>query len=219
MKDLRVALAVDLLQVTRLSLSPDLPGYVRMSGPQLGTANEVRIDGGIASSVIVIDGNTIDVAPPNGLKTPIRNVEVRSLNFTGRASASVSFEMHMDWAATEGLAKLVQAFLCLLLTTPGSDAFHQDEGGGLRSGLSSGINKDDRSTYATPIAASVERTKQQMLRSQAVGRIPLDERLRDVQVRNISFVASSGEVRIELGLTSMAGHTAVAAFGTAGSVS
>lgn len=219
MKDLRVTLAVDTLQVRKVGLS-SIPGYIRMAGPKLSTASEVRVNGVLSSDIIVVDDSTIDAAlPDSSFKTPVREIEVRSLNFTGRASASISFELSLEYQPVEGLDKLVQTFLCLLLSTPGSDAFHKEEGGGLRTSLSAGVNKNVRATYATPVATAVERTKQQLIWSQVSSKIPLNERLRDVQVQSISFIEATGTVSIELGLQSMAGHAAAAAFGINAAVS
>lgn len=218
MIDLRVTVAVDILQVRRLSTATE-PGYVRLTGPSLGTATEVRLNSVMTSDIIVVSESQIDVALPESLfRVPIRDVEVRSLDFTGRARADLSFELDAEAPTVEGLAKLVQNFLCLLQQTPGSDAFHQEEGGGLRTLLGRSVNKDDRSTYATPVMTAVSRTVDQLRRSQATTRLPLSERLRDATVTAIQFIAATGTIAIELSLTSMAGHTAVAKFGTPSSV-
>jgi hypothetical protein len=213
MLDLRVTVAVDVLQVTRMGTSERV-GYVRLSGPNLGTASEVQINSAVTTDIIVVSEHQIDVAVPVDLfRVPIRNVEVKSYNYTGRARANLEFELDPEAPTVEGLAKLVQNFVCLLYQTPGSDAFHQDEGGGLRSILGKAVDVKDRSTYATPIVTAVDRTRTQMQRSHAVTKVPLSERLRDVTITAINFVPATGSIVIELALTSMAGHTAVAKFG------
>ncbi len=148
MIDLRVTVAVDVLQVRRMA-SAGTPGYIRLIGPNLGTASEVRLNSLVTTDIVVVSENQIDVALPEALfRVPIRDIEVKSLDFTGRAVASLSFELDVNAPTVEGLAKLVQNFLCLLQQTPGSDAFHQDEGGGLHSILGKSVNKDARSTSA-----------------------------------------------------------------------
>lgn len=214
MIDLRVAVAVDLLQVRTLGKSPINAGYLRLTGPGLGGASLVTFNDIAALDVIVVAADQIDALMPDfPVGVALRTIEVRSLDFTGRASANLDFTIQLATPAVQGLAKMVQSFLCLLLSTPGSDAFHQEEGGGLGQMLGRGVNPDDRASFVTPIVASVGRVREQMQRSQTATRLPLDERLKDAVVQSVQFDRARNAIQIELSLASMAGHAASARFG------
>lgn len=99
----------------------------------------------------------------------------------------------------EGIDQLVQQVIMHLLTTPGSDRYERDAGGGLRAAFIGFQQSNDPARAAAEISEAVVRTKQQLLLSQ-IGQEGLTqyERLLDLRIERLELVGTRFDLRIRI---------------------
>ena len=96
-----------------------------------------------------------------------------------------------------GIDQLAQTVLMHLLTTPGSDRYLSDEGGGLLQAFEMLQQTNNFAQMATDLTEAVARTKTQMIASQAAEEgLTARERLADLRVDNIERVGVRVAIRI-----------------------
>jgi len=167
----------------------------------------VYINGLAAREFIVLSNTRLLAEIPLALVgAPITDVQVR----TARAELTPQSIVHLDVGVgsrvAEGSVRLVQLFLKLLLTTPGTDVFRPDLGGGL-SRLRGSTDNAGGSRLKAAAAQALEVTKTQVIALQANNPgLSASERLKSASLLSSSFEGSTLGVRIRL--VSMSGDVA-----------
>ncbi len=94
----------------------------------------------------------------------------------------------------------------MILTTPGSDTFATQVGTVIPSLVKRGVTKSNSQTIKMDITVSLQDLERQIRDIQAAQPIPDDERLREIEIRNVDFLDTSNEWIIDISVLSEAGE-------------
>lgn len=189
MKDFRVVHAKAILKMHSIApIRGFLPPSIVVIGERFDRAQEVVYNGLQADEFIVSSPSRIIIRiPPSQVGKEIRDLKILSSVSLTRLDAVVQLEISKPPKMVEGIDRLVQAWLLIFYSTPGSDIFNKTSGGG---GLSLVGKTTDRSgkNVAADLAQSVDRTKAELFRLQSGNsRIPPEERLLSSEMQAIQF--------------------------------
>lgn len=121
---------------------------------------------------------------------------------TGAASAAVIQFRLVSRAQATGVTALVQRFLYVLLTTPGSDIFSPEVGAGLQRLVAMSMGPTTRALMARAIADA----ETQMIRAQAREPVPDNERLAAARLVDLRYDRASATTSLRVELTAVSGQ-------------
>jgi hypothetical protein len=209
-KDLRVVNAKAILRV--FSVAPIrgfLPLSVVVVGEKLTTADEVRYNGIQAEEFFIQSDSRMVVRIPKsqvGLK--LEEIRVLAPVSAAKKDALLSLGMSRPFKTVEGIERLVQSFMLIFLTTPGSDVFSPNSGGGAK--MLVGRATDSAGTgVAADLQQALDRTKTELLRIQSRNsNIPLSEKLLSSSIDSIHFDPENTLLSARVTLQNMVGDVA-----------
>ena len=154
--------------------------------------------------IVLSSARILAQVPKSQVSAPITAVTV--FVATGRLQAKSAIELQAIVTAgrrASGFTHLVQSFLKILLTTPGSDAFEQAAGGGLQTLVGSvGTGGDILARAKNAVAA----TATQLISRQAMNtRLNRSEKLQAAKLIAATFNPSTGTVDLRIQLTALDG--------------
>lgn len=210
--DLQFVLFQDALRITGVREVPLIePRSLQILGKEFYHAVEVQINETKSPSYVIANGGTIIAQVPNGqTKSNIRSVSVLSSDFTASFRSKITFRIGDDPTLTFGLKALMQSFLKLLLTTPGTDSFVQRVGGNGLKNLGGVFDSSQSASIVTDFTIAVSRTTSQIRAMQArQSRLDSDERLLSANVLHVRFEPSTTSLVARVELIPQSGKRAV----------
>jgi len=211
--DLQYVQYQDLIPVAKVGLiSGYYPAVFDIYGSDFSSVSSVLLNGREAKEYVILNNTRLVAQMPDSIAdAPLREVMVLSQGFTATERSLLRFRMSRGNRLVKGMPKLVQTFTKLLLTSPGSDIYDKEAGGGLLQVLHARGGKDDRALYASAFATCVSRTQEQLVRAQALDQsLPLEEKLMAAQLLSVDFDSETLTVSGRIRLTSMAGQEGLA---------
>lgn len=212
MKDFKVVQAQSLLKIYSFApIRGFLPLSIVVIGEHMDLANQVFYNDVEATEFIAQTSRRLIVRiPPSQVGQAYRSLRVySSLNLVTQ-SATLSLKLSNPLASVEGLDRLVQAWMIVFYTTPGSDIFDQQSGGGGRSIVGRNTDRYGKGVSAD-LALAIDRTQQELLRLQSqTPSIPLAEKLLSTQLLALSFDPTTTTLAARVGITNMLGNSAEA---------
>jgi hypothetical protein len=209
MKDLRVVHAKRILDVTGVAFTSKFifPAVVA-NGVDLDNTTEVLYNSVGVPEFAAISPTTLIVRiPESQIGKPFVDLKALSdipLGVDG--SAELSFRVSRPQMIS-GAERLVQAWLLLLHTTPGSSIFAPSSGGGVRTLL--GSDSGSARGAAAGLASVIDRTSQELIRLQdRTPALPLDEKLLSCELLSVNFVEETGETYAAISLQNALGQNA-----------
>jgi hypothetical protein len=184
------------------------PPSVLVTGFDLDRAEEISFNNVPTKEFAILSPTRLVFKIP----TEQVNKPLFSLQIFGTApgitpSGAISFDVGRS-AKIEGLDRLVQSFLLILMTTPGSDAFDRTSGGGARGIIGRSTDSAGK-TAAADLSLAVSRTKTELLAAQAKDRrIPPVERLLTAELSNVTFNPSTTTLSATVTLKNAVGESA-----------
>jgi hypothetical protein len=110
-----------------------------------------------------------------------------------------------------GILKLVQQFLRLLFTTPGTDIFSPSMGGAALRNVGTTFSAGRGGSIVGDFVLAVKTTNKQMVAIQSRNpRLPRDERLLSATVSSAAFDQSTTSLIVSVEILSQAGSAALA---------
>lgn len=216
MFDIRVITAKSLLTVSSVSpIRGFFPPSVMLIGQDLYKASEVEYNGVLAPEWIVAAPNRLLVRVPRSqVGQPFLGVRVfAEISVTGSRQAAVEFGLVAPFRKIVGIDRLVQSWLLVFFTTPGSDVFSPASGGGGRSLIGKSTDQN-QSGIAADLALCIDRTKSELLRLQALtSSIPPEERLLSSDLVAVNFDQQSSTLFAQVSLKNLVGDAAQLALG------
>lgn len=213
MIDIKIILIKDILQVNRVSYIEDFfPVSVRIEGRQFLQATEVLInDINSPEFMVLSDSRLIAQVPESQAKSRLRSVTV----LANKPSTDRSSILHLDagktFSSLQGIEKLLQYFVKILLQNPGSDIFNPTEGGGVLGLVGRVVTKKDTTSLSASLVSSVNQTRDQILVKQnKITRIPSDERLLRADTEAAGFNPSTTTLAARISIGAVSGRDAVA---------
>lgn len=211
--DLQYVQYQDIVSVRKVGLVRGYyPAVLDIYGADFSSVSSVLLNGREAKEYLVLSNNRLVAQLPDSIAgAPLREVMVLSQGFTATDSSLLRFRLSRGNRLVSGLPKLVQSYTKLLLTSPGSDIYDREAGGGLLQVLRVRGGADDRSLYASAFSTCVARTQEQLTRSQALDTsLPLNEKLMSAHLLSVNFDSETLTVAGRIRVTSMAGQEGLA---------
>lgn len=189
------------------------PFTLVVTGKDFSLANEVRLNGQIAPKFAVADDHTLYVEVPETVTEEVTSVTVLTERVLVRDKALLSFKLGMSPAKISGVYRLMQLFLRLLFTSPGSDIWSPQLGGGALLSIGKSSAGDGMSSLVQDFHIAVDQTARQITALQARSRrLPPDERLLRATITSITFNAQEGALLPTVELVNHLGVPASATF-------
>ena len=210
--DIQAFFFSDVLGVTGVEEVPDLsPRSLNIFGRDFHSAVRVLLDDQDSPSWIVVSHQQILAQVPVTLAdATITSVQVLSSDFTATERSKLIFELGTDTRKISGLRSMMQIFLKILFTTPGTDAFAQSIGGGALQGLGKNFEASNTQNLVSDFTIAVRRAEMQMisLQSRQV-RLPDDEKLAAAHVLGVMMDVASTTLLARVELIAQSGKLAI----------
>lgn len=185
-------------------------GSLDIHGRDFSGASAILINGYKAPVFVVLSDTRILADIPSAqLGAPIQSVSVLRRTVSNSEDTVVSFEALVPSPAVTTSTYLVQKVLKNLLTTPGSDLFSQQSGGGLLS-LLGAIPADTGGVYSL-VALRVRNVVEEItaLQTEDIGSDP-DERLSFVEVIDAAYSEKDTSLDVRLRIVASSGVSVLA---------
>jgi len=209
-KDIQTITFRDLLEVQdTLPAYGILPESIYIVGKDFSSAIEVYINGLLSPEFIGLTRKRILAQVPVSLVGRITRVEVVSARVTLTYRSRVAFGVGPYPRMVEGIEKLIQNFVKLLLQRPGSDLYNQDAGGGILSIVGSAIEQGVDGSLSAKISQGVDRAFRFMQKSQSTEtNLPPTERILSAELLKLEIDERSTSAAVTIRLISEAGEEA-----------
>lgn len=206
MADVQVVYLRDMLPVYKVEPIPDfsIPS-VRIKGKRYDTAATVLLNGVECPAFLLISNAELVAEIPKAvLGDMITTIAVLASKMTDSKKALLSFRMGGHTTRVSGVQRLVQRFVLMLLTDPGSDVYQPQAGGGLMSLIGQNANL----LLSGGIERCITKTSDDLRKVQKDR--PPDERLSMAAVAGMDFDARTTAMAVRIIITSAAGNSATA---------
>lgn len=216
MIDLQVIEIRDLLKVLGVRPVPmSDPPALDIRGIDFQHADEVLINDVKSPSVVIASNNQLLAQiPENEEISIIRSIIIVSNRLTRTDRSKINFRLSDSPKMVDGMERLIQTFLKILLQTPGSDIFVPDAGGGLLRALGKQIGKPSSATIASDVHLGVTRTRQQLMQLQAKeSALALTERLLYARVQRAVFTPTELALNAKIQIANQAGQASTVGMG------
>jgi hypothetical protein len=213
--DFQVAFPQELVQVSQVKPVPGLPvRTLDIYGEDFRAVEDVLMNQMSVPSFVVLSKSRLLAEVPTPLvHSTITSISVLSRKLSVSPRSYIRFNIGRTPSKTRGILKLMQLFLKVLLTTPGSDIFAPKAGGGALSHLGQSVGTNEGSDVVAGIIVSVDSAARQIIQVQGRNQsIPPDERLMSAKVLSAGFNKNETAILVGIELTSQAGRSAVARF-------
>lgn len=214
--DFQVIFPQESIKLTRVRLTPPsplgLPPGLDIFGDDFTAVDEVLINDIASPDVIIISKNRLIAQLPDAwLKDRVVNsVKVLSRRLTVTRRSLIRFRIGDSPGRVQGIMRLIQLFLKVLFTTPGTDIFSPRTGGGGLKNLGETFGIDEGRDVVNDFVISLRNTTRQIIAVQGRDpRIPRDERLLAAKVLQAGFNRDTTALVAKVEITSQAGHAAV----------
>lgn len=166
----------------------------------------VVINGYRSPTFIVESSRRIFAEIPSAVRgEPINDLQVLLLSAAAGQESAIVLDVGGGNGYVAGTAKLLQLVIKVLLTTPGSDIFNPQLGGGLRSVL--GTNFNDAVTAETRVRQAISNTEGQLRALHAsMPQLPDSEKLRSISVLSLDFSLDDSALYARIAVTSQDGN-------------
>jgi hypothetical protein len=215
--DFQVVFPQEAIRLNQIRLSPrsplNVPRSLDIHGQDFRAVDQVLINNIASPDVIILGKNRLIAQLPTSLqKIPrIVSVSVLSRNLTVTNRSLIRFRISDTPGRVRGTLRLIQVFLKVLLSTPGTDIFNRRSGGGALVNVGETFGADEGGDIISDFIISVANTSRQIVARQGRNpRLPRDERLLSAKVTQAGFNRELGAIIASVELTSQAGRAAVA---------
>jgi len=188
------------------------PRVLDIIGEDFLSVDEVLINTLPSPDVVVISRTRLLAQVPDQLQQDrVVTVSVTSRNLTLTPRSFIRFRISETPSKVRGILRLVQKFLKILFTTPGTDIFSQRTGAAGLKNIGQTFAADQGGTIVSDFVIAVTNTTRQIVSVQArEPSIPRDERLLSAKVLSSGFNRQEGALVVTVELTSQAGRAALA---------
>lgn len=210
--DFQVTFPQEVIQLNTVKVvSGSNPLTLDVVGKDFRSVDEVVINDIASPNVTVLSKTRLLAEVPEIVSDgfqPMR-ILVLSRNLTITPRSILKFKIGRTPSKVRGILKLIQLFLRVLFTTPGSDIFSPRLGAAALKAVGSTFGKDQTGAIVSDFIVAVDTASRQIVGLQ--GRdpsLPLDERLLAAKVRSANFDPSQAALIVSVEVTSQAGTTA-----------
>lgn len=210
MKDIRIVSARHLLKVHSIApIRGFLPPSIVVLGYELDKASEVFYNEIQTTEFIIQSSSRLVVRIPEpAVGKDFTSIKVLSSVQASKKNAEISFKLNNPLQSVSGIDRLIQSWLLVFLTTPGSDVFDKQSGGGAQSLIGKTTDRSGKGVSAD-LALAIERTNSQIIKKQSVAKsVPLSEKLLSSSLDQIVFDSTTGTLSARVSIQNMVGEQA-----------
>jgi hypothetical protein len=209
MRDLKVIYVRDIAPVYQADFEWETRTLI-LGGEDFTSAFAVNINGTEVTDFDVIGSNRIELVLPEDLRDQrIRTIDVYSEAFTSTITSFLEPRLGEMPQWSEGLHKLVQQYSKLLLTSPGSNYFRLDEGGGIPQLAGVPIKDLTAKNLIIQIMQGAKAVEKQIKRSQAGRNMPKEEKLLEAVIVDARYTQQAAGIAVKIRLENEAKQLAV----------
>lgn len=208
--DYQVVAPQEVIQLTSVSKLDDENLFIR--GQDFAWVDKVLINDLESPAVNVIDRNQLTAVVPSGVPIEdITDVKVLSSRLTTAERSLIRFYVSDLPAKCSGILKLMQLYIKLMLTTPGTDIFAPKLGGNLLGIVKESFSQSDSGGIISRFVVASDVVARQIVQIQSKQpRLSPSERLAGATVVSAKFNPKEGSLVVSVGLLSQAGQSATA---------
>ncbi len=210
--DLQVCFPQQAILLSQVRVLPGPPRVVDVVGDDFRSIDEVLVNKVPSPSVVVISKTRLVAQVPDSLLDQrILSITVLSRRLTLSAKSVLRFRISRTPGKVSGVLRLVQKFLKLLLTTPGSDIFNRQAGGGALRNVGQTFGIEEGNNVLNNLVVAIDTTARQIVALQSRNpSLPRDERLLSAKILRAGFNKEEGALDVAVEITSQAGSAATA---------
>jgi hypothetical protein len=216
MVDLQFIEIRDVLKLTSVAnVTGADPPTLLIRGVDFNSARDVYINDVLSPDVVITSSTSLLAQiPPTQAGIPVASIVVSSSRLTMTDRSFLVFGLGNSPGSVDGLTRLVQTFLKLMLQTPGSDIFAPSSGGGLLQAVGRLIGNPSRSTMVADFKRATDETRRQLISLQAGNpRLSMTERLLYARVIEARFVPKTLTLEGRIAFGNQAGQGSVVGLG------
>lgn len=207
MNSIQLIRFLDALAITEYRVASGvIPKSIVIKGRDFTAVEMVSINGLPSPNFVVVDTYTVLAEVPTAVtNTSISSVAVLGSSLTFGETSLVEFTFGYRPRSITGKARMLQAFLRVLMRTPGTNIFHKEVGGGLLGII--GGQFDDHGQLTGALTAAVRRAQRSLIRAQTPETsIPASERLLSASLVAASVDPLTNDIAARVKLTSHDGE-------------
>ena len=213
MADLQVAYLRDVMPVSRIEPLSTATPSIRIIGRNMTHATIVLINGLESPLFIPIsDSEVVAEIPTSIVNDLIRSVAVLSSRMGSVDRSVLVFRLGGTSSKVSGIQRLVQRYVLMLLSSPGSDLLNPTLGGGLLKFIGKtmgGVSTNDR--VAATVQQSVTKASEDLRKIQATSTgLSASEKLVSAELAGVQFDARTTTLAIRVLVDSAEGRAALA---------
>ena len=210
--DLQTVHPQDVIPVSQTRMA-SLGGLLALDvvGEDFRAVDDVRINDIQSPDFIVISKNRLIAQLPDSLQEnpDVSSIQVLSRTLTLTAKSLLKFRIGDTPGQVQGILKLLQLFVKLLLSKPGSDIYNKGLGGGALRNLGVTFGAGQGESIKADFVLAVDRVARQIIGIQSRnGLLPRDERLLNARLQGATFDRSEGSLFVVVEVVSQAGTSA-----------
>lgn len=211
MVDLQIIFPQELVPVSTVTLTSLLPPTLRVIGRDFRAVDEVLINDRAAPGVIILSRTALLCGLPQDLPpVAVSSVKVTSRTLALTDTSRIRFKLGRVPSKTTGILRLMQLFLKVFFTTPGTDIFNKGLGGGALKIIGSASGRDG-SGLVGDVFVAVATTERQVIAIQGrQQQTPPEERLLAARVTEARFSHAEAALMATIELTNQTGRAALA---------
>lgn len=214
MVDFQVVFPQELIQLTSVVLLQGVrPLTLDVTGLDFRSVDEVTINEIPSSSVIIVSKTRLLAQVPADLQASfiLQTINVTSRKLTLSPRSQIRFRLGRTTSKVRGILRLVQLFLKILFTTPGTDIFSPRIGAAALKNIGKNFGPEQGGTIVSDFVVAVATTSRQIVAIQSRDpSVPRGERLLSAKVIAANFDNSLSALIVSVELTSQAGEVAQA---------
>jgi len=213
--DFQVVVPQEVVLLNKVRLVPGPPRALDVLGDDFRSVDEVLINGQVSPDVVVLGQTRLLAQLPDTLGSDrITSVSVLSKRLVVTSRSLLRTRVGRTPGRVSGITRLVQVFVKVLFTTPGTDIFSPNLGGGALRGIGHTYGVDEGADLVQDFVIAVDQTARQLVASQSRNpRLPRDERLLSAKVLSSSFNPEASGLDVSVEITSQGGRTALTNIG------
>lgn len=180
-----------------------------VTGRDFRAVDEVFINDVLSPDVMILSKTRLIAQLPNSLQLnpDVQTVSVLSRSLTITRKSLLKFRIGDTPGRVSGLTRLIQLFVKVLLTNPGSDIFNKNFGGGALKNVGSTFGVDEGTSIKADFTIAVDSTVRQIISIQSRNAsIPRDERLLTARVVGVTFNRASSSLFVNIEVLSQDGN-------------
>lgn len=211
--DFQVVFPQQIIELNSVQLMPGItPLTLDVFGDDFRAVDEVRVNDILATDVVILTKKRMLVRVPELVTNQqITSVTVTSNSLTVSPKSLLKFRTGRTTSKVSGILRLVQIFLKILFTTPGTDIFAPRIGAAALKNIGLTFGSDEGNGIVSDFVIAVATTARQIVAIQSRDpSIPIEERLLSARVTAAKYNRQEAALVVSVELTSQTGRSALA---------